>query len=186
MMLCGYEGNWVVECVAVECQATHGTAYDSEAKAIAAWNRRPQPIAGEWEGAIEAAAKIIEGNTILYRGEGGWALKPRMHGQSDGLYYAEAIRALRRPAQPIPTIPVGPTEGSALDKALIASTTPVAQPQPGGAEVMRALKPFRDAWHYSCHPNAGEGLPWNTTPEHYEAAANAYDAASIDRPAGDK
>jgi hypothetical protein len=58
--------------------------------------RRPQPIAGDaWEEAIEAAAKIIETNTILYRGEGGWALKPRMHGQSDGLYYAEAIRALR-------------------------------------------------------------------------------------------
>jgi hypothetical protein len=89
----GDDGTYWVQCVGC---GTLGPTRSHRADAIAAWNRCPQPIAGDaWEEAIEAAAKIIETNTILYRGEGGWALKPRMHGQSDGLYYAEAIRALR-------------------------------------------------------------------------------------------
>jgi hypothetical protein len=37
----------------------------------------------------------------------------------------------------------------------------------------KALEPFAKAWDYSCHPNAGEGLPWNTTWQHYKAASEA-------------
>lgn len=44
-----------------------------------------------------------------------------------------------------------------------------------------ALRPFAEAWHYSCHPNAGEGLPWNTTPEHYEQAARALPTDGAER-----
>jgi hypothetical protein len=44
---------------------------------------------------LEEAAKIVEDNTIRYSGDGDMSLQPRLPGDTNGIYYAAAIRAAK-------------------------------------------------------------------------------------------